>query len=100
MVLVWLDIQRWLNQPLHSSVRFHQNQSPGNLGNTYAANRHLRFGEIQGVTYEKPVILNPFTSNKHECQAQSTSPDSSAKRPADRGSRITSIYTRHSANRK
>jgi hypothetical protein len=40
--------------------------------------------------------LNPFTSNKHVCQAQNTSPGSSEKRQAEAGSRITLIYTRHS----
>jgi hypothetical protein len=64
-MVLQLDIQRWLNQPLHAAVspsKFHRNQSPGNLGKTYTANRHLRSEETPGVAYEKP--LNPFTSHK------------------------------------
>jgi hypothetical protein len=49
----------------------------------YTANGHKRFGDAHGVTKEKLVILNSFTSNKKICQAQSTSPNSSAKRQAD-----------------
>jgi hypothetical protein len=66
-MVLQLNIQRWLNQPLHAVVspsKFHRNQSPGNVGKMYTANRHLRSEETHGVAYEKPVILNPFTSNK------------------------------------
>ena len=48
-----------------------------------------------GVTYKKPVILNTFTSSNYVCQAQSTPPDSFAKRQADKTQVDASLRSTH-----